>query len=950
MVASPGLLSLQAAIAANSLAPAQQAALLTVLGYVIPIFRGPDDRSAVPLDQTDLVEETWASVLYTLDSEGAIPVPPPLSVAWTDVPAGSTLAPTSIQQFLSCSSAGPQTTINLDHAPTDGQPILVRLTGTGNVTPVIVNAGAGTTIEACSGALGPGNFGGFAYLPYGSMSVGWKFDQATLQWKIYVLENGSSAPAQAQQTWVVSALGSDASSGVDAGHALLTVDEMVRRIGGRLGLTSQTSATTFTFGAGITATLRGVLFKGAQPAMTADPGSVTMDSSSVCSFFQAAGTLTAGALAIAPVDGAVVLRPTGLADDSTFIHAVELACAYKHKIRLLPGLTGQHWKIGAAYFTPSGTILEGDPGTVIDGAFVGGTLSAGIFSMIGQQGGTTFNVAVANTPGSKDLIVTGTVAPGTVVYAAVAATGFLLGSLYTVVASVPSGGNFKLTMDRPIVYTFVAGGTPDRVQLMNPTADYPSGAAEDIEIHGNGMVLNNSITVGSITIEMLCARNCLVEDLRINLLANGGNGVTFDSGNVGNVARGVKVVVAPGVTGCQGIWIQGNDPLVDACTVNGANASPAIGFISCTGGVARNCHVEGSTVTAYVVTQDGAPTAYTQVGFDNLFHGNVSYGCAGDSVGVVCGVRTTVVGHKSYLDNVGYHISGTAVAPLPVPKGTLIVASSGTNETSTGLLIDVGTLGLVVEGLDVSGATTNGVAWAGEARVSGLVMRDVGGGTVAINMVSTASGDLCNYELQQILNTATLFNVAGSVRVSGGFIVLDGNNFSPIKVLAGGRLYIERSKLGGTGAASCILFTVAATAKLLCGPANNFDAVGFVAQVTAGGQVAVVEDNVEKVVTTAIATTGTVNLSFSDSCSASQKCTSALTGALTIKIFGAIAAAGGNVAGYTGVYVLDNSSSNAFTVTWVGPSGVGFLVLQGFRATGYIDSATGNLVRTGPDT
>jgi hypothetical protein len=77
VVASPGLLSLQAAIAANSLAPSQQAALLTVLGYVIPIFRGPDERSAVPVDQTDLVEETWAAVLYTLDSEGAVPVPPP---------------------------------------------------------------------------------------------------------------------------------------------------------------------------------------------------------------------------------------------------------------------------------------------------------------------------------------------------------------------------------------------------------------------------------------------------------------------------------------------------------------------------------------------------------------------------------------------------------------------------------------------------------------------------------------------------------------------------------------------------------------------------------------------------------------------------------------------------------------------------------------------------------
>lgn len=84
---SQGLLSLQAALSANSLTPSQAAALLAALNDAIPFFTSPDDRSVVG-PANDIVAETWASALYALDAEGPQPVPPPIH--WNNDLASST--------------------------------------------------------------------------------------------------------------------------------------------------------------------------------------------------------------------------------------------------------------------------------------------------------------------------------------------------------------------------------------------------------------------------------------------------------------------------------------------------------------------------------------------------------------------------------------------------------------------------------------------------------------------------------------------------------------------------------------------------------------------------------------------------------------------------------------------------------------------------------------------
>lgn len=77
-MSSAGLLSLQAALEANNLAPSQQTALLQALASAIAVFDEPDDRTVT--SQFQAVAEAWATSLYALDAAGAVPTPPPLFV------------------------------------------------------------------------------------------------------------------------------------------------------------------------------------------------------------------------------------------------------------------------------------------------------------------------------------------------------------------------------------------------------------------------------------------------------------------------------------------------------------------------------------------------------------------------------------------------------------------------------------------------------------------------------------------------------------------------------------------------------------------------------------------------------------------------------------------------------------------------------------------------------
>jgi hypothetical protein len=184
--------------------------------------------------QTTLVNFYWDGTTYwgSLATAGS----PASLLPWTNVAAGTTLAWSAQKPFLSFDSTGLQSTLNMPAAAalSDGLMFCARLTGTTTVTPVILNAGAGTTIEAVGGALGAGNFGTTAYLPYEAMQVTYKYDKATTSWKETALSLGSASAALNTTAWAVDYGAGDNKNSGAPGSPLAEVAEIRRRWNGGL--------------------------------------------------------------------------------------------------------------------------------------------------------------------------------------------------------------------------------------------------------------------------------------------------------------------------------------------------------------------------------------------------------------------------------------------------------------------------------------------------------------------------------------------------------------------------------------------------------------------------------------------------------------------------------------------------------------------------------------------
>lgn len=181
----------------------------------------------------DAAADSW---IVTFSAGGASPTI--ADELWIDVAAGTTLAPTLAQQFLSCDTSGAQTTINLPTAAAaiNGQMQLVKLTGN-MLSPVIINAGAGTTVEL---ANAPGTFGASTWLPIQGSSFFLKYDKATTQWKCWATETGTGAPGTTAYNpgwYALADIFWDPQAGVDSnagtvGFPVATPAEIYRRWGG----------------------------------------------------------------------------------------------------------------------------------------------------------------------------------------------------------------------------------------------------------------------------------------------------------------------------------------------------------------------------------------------------------------------------------------------------------------------------------------------------------------------------------------------------------------------------------------------------------------------------------------------------------------------------------------------------------------------------------------------
>lgn len=154
-----------------------------------------------------------------------------LSAPWHDVAAGTVFQSGSGTLWLSCDSTAAQTTIKLDPAPLDGQIQVVRLTGTTQVTPVLVLVqGAGNTVED---AITAGVFDAVGtFLAIQCEIAAWKYDKAAKEWKLYDHVVGAATAALKAAAWAVDYVAGLNSNSGAPGSPLATAAELRRRWNG----------------------------------------------------------------------------------------------------------------------------------------------------------------------------------------------------------------------------------------------------------------------------------------------------------------------------------------------------------------------------------------------------------------------------------------------------------------------------------------------------------------------------------------------------------------------------------------------------------------------------------------------------------------------------------------------------------------------------------------------
>lgn len=161
-------------------------------------------------------------------------------VPWTPVAPDTALAASLLRPNLAADSSGAQSTIMLPSAAqmanVDGFEFTVKATGA-MVSPVIVAAGAGTTVELLND---PGTFGASTWLPIQGQAVVFKYDKATTTFKARATSEGSGAAGTSayNPTWYAQTdIYWDPQEGVDSnsgalGSPVATPAEILRRWGG----------------------------------------------------------------------------------------------------------------------------------------------------------------------------------------------------------------------------------------------------------------------------------------------------------------------------------------------------------------------------------------------------------------------------------------------------------------------------------------------------------------------------------------------------------------------------------------------------------------------------------------------------------------------------------------------------------------------------------------------
>lgn len=427
-------------------------------------------------------------------------------------------------------------------------------------------------------------------------------------------------------------------------------------------------------------------------------------------------------------------------------------------------VTGQALALSAGTFRltstgltlPSGTVIYGNPGTIINQQLggLGGFHQHGFSANVSIA--STGTITASNTVGALTASVSINVGVGNLVQL-LTADG-LHGSIYTVTAQSGSGP-YSITVDRAILYQWANG---DAAFKLNSR---PTG----ITIHGNGMTMSGT---GLRFIEIPGCYRCLIE--RINLNGSLGSitdqAVSFDIGGVENTFDGMRLDGTS--TMLDGIDLESNER---SQIINSFASNVRYGFgiydgtdIELRGNSATGCH-GGVGIVGDITTVGGSGIRV----IGGSYFGNTmvisTIPGAGIYVGRGSNSLTATVGtiiDGVDLKNNGY---GVYVDGSTVPVNTKIANVTATGNTN-GIFITSGALGTMVENVDVSTNSNAGISAQAE-----FYAKNVVGDQVAISLNAGAYDAVVDgFRFQSSLAATGVISVtAGNIlSLSNGFINL----------------------------------------------------------------------------------------------------------------------------------------------------------------------------------
>ena len=452
--------------------------------------------------------------------------------------------------------------------------------------------------------------------------------------------------------------------------------------------------------------------------------------------------------------GVVVMYPSGGNDWPRVMAQAAISAPLGQAILLSAGT----WHANTALVTPSYSHFIGTPETMITMSLPNSGVNDAAFAMVSSYG-TIIAVSTNNTPGTKTVTTATAPGGGWVIgsYVQLMTGGSNLhGSTYQI-KGVSGSGPYTLTFDRVVLYKALSATANLRVV---------TSLVQNVIVEGNGMTVNGSATVA---FEVQGALNVQITDVYVDgtSMPSNTSALIFDTYSVNNVARRIRA--------------------------NGAgNFAPVFWMIGETN-LMTDCEAYAGAGSGFVMVDSAASVLQNPVAYGNASNG-ISYASDGSSTGAATVEGNTIVNPSMWGNGVGIDVADGASAltisggtlqyngngiildntlPLGSPNNIKIVGVAAINNSYSGVVIESGAKGTVLNSIDVSGNGTYGVQCSDEALISNLVSN---GGCP--NGVVQAAGAIVTIDNMSAACSANTGSGACLITGNGAFVYATGLRFN----------------------------------------------------------------------------------------------------------------------------------------------------------------------------